>query len=143
MITFLKKRQHAKTPKAHKSIRERFKKPIIRIIDTPSTNENAINEPIKNDDSDDDISFNSSKITAVSEKFKSKKGEMKKAIMTNANIMKELLIKAVDKHKIELCTQMASQLVEVYNNKQIKKNKKNNNEHDDNNDDNNEHNNAK
>lgn len=121
MITRLKQRKNAKTPKAQLSIRDRFKKPLIRIIDSaPFINSHKTNTTINNDD-DDDISFNTSKITTISEKFKSKKGDMKKSIMSNASLVKELLIKAVDKHKVELCTQMASQLVEVYNNKQVEK----------------------
>ncbi len=133
MITRLRKRNNAKTPKAQNGIRERFKKPLIRIIDSTinkesnkesnnESNKESNNESNNDPDSDEEISFNTTKISSVAEKFKSKKGEMKKSIMSNANIMKELLIKAVDKHKIELCTQMASQLVEVYNNKQIEKN---------------------
>ena len=125
MITFLKKRKQSKTPKAYNSIKERFKKPLIRIIDNDNESENDNEQKVKNngddDDDDDDISFNNSKISFVSDKFKSKKGELKKNIMTNAVLVKELLIKAVDKHKVELCTQMASQLVEVYNNKQTEK----------------------
>ena len=50
--------------------------------------------------------------------------------MSNAVLVKELLIKAVDKHKIELCTQMASQMVEVYNNKQNAKNENHGDEKD-------------
>jgi major membrane immunogen (membrane-anchored lipoprotein) len=129
MITFLKKRRNSKTPKAYNSIKERFKKPIIRIIDYDKNDNNIVSNNKKNvnnnnDDADDDISFNDSKISLVADKFKSKKGDLKKNIMSNAVLVKELLIKAVDKHKVELCTQMASQLVEVYNNKQVEKNNK-------------------
>ena len=72
-----------------------------------------------NDDDDDDdmMSINMSKISSITNKFKGKKGDLKKSIMTNASIVKELLIKTIDKHKIDMCTQMASQLVEVYNKK--------------------------
>ena len=71
-----------------------------------------------NDDDDDDMmSINMSKISSITNKFKGKKGDLKKSIMTNASIVKELLLKTIDKHKIDMCTQMASQLVEVYNKK--------------------------
>ena len=69
-------------------------------------------------DDDDMMSINMSKISSITNKFKGKKGDLKKSIMTNASIVKELLIKTIDKHKIDMCTQMASQLVEVYNKKQ-------------------------
>jgi hypothetical protein len=68
-------------------------------------------------DVDDIMSINMSKISSITNKFKVKKGDLKKSIMTNASLVKELLIKTVDKHKIDMCTQMASQLVEVYNKK--------------------------
>lgn len=137
MITFLKKRKHAKTPKTKDSyiFDNRFKKPVIRIInDEENTIENTElnNQPESiekqvstvlnklDDDSDDEIEFNTSKISSVSDKFKMKKGDIKKHILSNAVLVKELLVKAVDKHKLEMCTQMASQLVEVYNKKHAK-----------------------
>ena len=137
MITFLKKRKHAKTPKVKASsiFDNHFKKPIIRIINNEENKiENTelnnqpeiIKEKVSNilnkfhDDSDDEIEFNTSKISSISDKFKMKKGDIKKHILSNAVLVKELLVKAVDKHKLEMCTQMASQLVEVYNNKHAK-----------------------
>ena len=48
--------------------------------------------------------------------------------MTNASVVKEILLKTVEKHKVELCTQMATQLVDIY------KNKHNNDDNNDNND---------
>ena len=137
MITFLKKRKHAKTPKTHMLSNRvnQFKKPIIRIINNEeNTIENTelnnkpeiIKEKVSNilnkfdDDSDDEIEFNTSKISSISDKFKMKKGDIKKHILSNAVLVKELLVKAVDKHKLEMCTQMASQLVEVYNKKHAK-----------------------
>ena len=137
MITFLKKRKHVKTPKAKTSsiFYNHFKKPIIRIINNEENKiENTelnnqpeiIKEKVSNilnkfhDDSDDEIEFNTSKISSISDKFKMKKGDIKKHILSNAVLVKELLVKAVDKHKLEMCTQMASQLVEVYNNKHAK-----------------------
>ena len=166
MITYLKKRNRSKTPRA-KNVHMAFRKPIIRIIDTNDTgscvdnltkdnidksietsiDENELINSIKDNINDnikgnidviddiDDISINNSKISMITEKFKSKKGEIKKNIFSNAVLVKELLLKTVDKHKIELCTQMASQLVEVYNNKQsnisenTSNNDNNNNEH--------------
>jgi len=77
----------------------------------------AANLASNDDDDDDMMSINMSKISSITNKFKGKKGDLKKSIMTNASIVKELLIKTIDKHKIDMCTQMASQLVEVYNKK--------------------------
>ena len=130
MITFLKKRKHSRTAR----LLEYFKKPTIRIIDDASADiadvavdvasevssdvaAAAANLASNDDDDDDMMSINMSKISSITNKFKGKKGDLKKSIMTNASIVKELLIKTIDKHKIDMCTQMASQLVEVYNKK--------------------------
>jgi len=142
MITFLKKRKHRRTSRLKMS----FNKPTIRIIDNnnnivnETANEAEIEAAIeaaidtvaesatvaetdvKTDaetevDDNDMISINMSKISSITNNFKGKKGDLKKSILTNASLVKELLIKTIDKHKIDMCTQLASQLVEVYNKK--------------------------
>jgi hypothetical protein len=139
MITFLRKRKQNKTPK--KIIHESgFKKPLIRIIDNNQKNPDDTIKDNKDDD-DDDIQINTSKINNIASKIKISKEELKKSVMTNATVVKELLIKTVDKHKIELCTQMATQLVEIYNNKHKNdSNEDHNDSNEDHNDSNEDHN---
>tara|TARA_B110000037_G_C17039265_1_gene472966 strand:+ start:715 stop:1131 length:417 start_codon:yes stop_codon:yes gene_type:complete len=121
MIKFLKKRKYRRTAR----LLAYFKKPTIHIIDNNNEAVAAdvadvaihIASDVAADDNDDMISINMAKVSSITNKFKDKKGDLKKSIMTNASLVKELLIKTIDKHKIDMCTQMASQLVEVYNKK--------------------------
>ena len=89
----------------------------VDVASEVSSDVSAAAADLASNDDDDMMSINMSKISSITNKFKGKKGDLKKSIMTNASIVKELLIKTIDKHKIDMCTQMASQLVEVYNKK--------------------------
>tara|TARA_B100000900_G_C19951400_1_gene461827 strand:+ start:56 stop:472 length:417 start_codon:yes stop_codon:yes gene_type:complete len=119
MITFLKKRKNNKT--IRKKIINSFKKPIINIIDDDNNDNNDDN----NDIIDDIDIINTSKLSKISKKFNDSKKEIKESILDNANIMKEMLIKTIDKHKVELCTNVAKQIVELYNDDNNDKNNEN------------------
>ena len=112
MITFLKKRRQSKTPKRLEN--SSFKKPIIKIIDDDNNKDND------NDNDNDDFSININKLSKISNSIKPSpraREEFKNSLMTNASVVKEILLKTVEKHKVELCTQMATQLVDIYKNK--------------------------
>lgn len=124
-----------------------FKKPIIRVLDEPEivAESEAVLEPdavlesdavVESglDDSyrlikdigdtintievdDDTIMFNTAKIVSASKNMIETRQDFKKTIMTNANVVKEMLMKTVDKHKIELCAKVATQMVEIYKEK--------------------------
>jgi len=130
MIRYLKKGRHSKTPKRIENLN--FKKPIIKIIDD-DVDKDDDNVDKNNNDNDDDVFINVNKISKLSKSIKPSpkaREEFKKSLMTNASVVKEILLKTVEKHKIELCTQMATQLVDIY------KNKHKNDDNDDNNDNN-------
>jgi len=89
-----------------------FKKSKIVIFDDTQDNDNE-----DSDDSDNDIPINTNKLSSII-KEKINGESLKKSVVSNATLVREMLMKTVDKHKVEICGQMAQQIVEIYNKRQ-------------------------
>mgnify|MGYP001214126026 CR=1 FL=1 len=119
MILRLKK----KTNNARKTLSNKiksnnpFKKSKIVIFDDVKKNTQD------QEDSDDDMPINTNKLSSII-KEKINGESLKKSVASNANLVREMLMKTVDKHKVEICGQMAQQIVEIYNKRQDKEDKK-------------------
>ena len=101
-----------------------FKKTKIVIFD------DIKQETQEQEESDDDIQINTNKLSSII-KEKINADSLKKSVASNANLVREMLMKTVDKHKVEICGQMAQQIVEIYNKRQEKEDQKKENENND------------
>jgi hypothetical protein len=112
MLKLKKKTSNAKKTLSNKMKNSiPFKKSKIVIFDDLSK------KIVQNDDSDDDTPINTNKLSSIiKEKFNGQ--TLKKSVASNANLVREMLMKTVDKHKVEICGQMAQQIVEIYNKRQ-------------------------
>lgn len=108
-----------KTTQARKTLSNKinsnnpFKKSKIVIFDDVKKNTQD------QEDSDDDMPINTNKLSLII-KEKINGESLKKSVASNANLVREMLMKTVDKHKVEICGQMAQQIVEIYNKRQEK-----------------------
>jgi hypothetical protein len=83
-------------------------------------NDEAIYNKNMNDEAmdDDDDLFNVSKLETVHNIVNTNnpiEPDISYSFMNNATILRNMMVKTIDKYKIDMCTQMASQFVDIYN----------------------------
>ena len=83
-------------------------------INDGEINDGEINDGEINDEIDDNI-FNLSKLEYIHDIVNIPESDSKFSFMNNANVLRNMMVKTIDKYKIDMCNRMASQMVELYN----------------------------
>ena len=83
-------------------------------INDDEINDGEINDGEINDEIDDNI-FNLSKLEYIHDIVNIPESDSKFSFMNNANVLRNMMVKTIDKYKIDMCNRMASQMVELYN----------------------------